>query len=352
MDELEYIRMRQERYLYRKEQRMLKRRRTTIACIMVLLISITGLGIYFIGGKVMSAEKSKDSSDASDVSAALADPLKMDKPADEPKNSVDEPAEIPEPEEPIKKAEEPEPEKEPEEKTKSDYASYYCYESDKQSRYESYHARKPHLSVDEVVWQVNAHLDQPFYGYDVPVADVNDPFVIVNKYYKVSKSQEPNSLVTADGYLMTQATATAYQNMKRDAASNGLKIAAASTYRSVSYQEGLYNSYLQKDPKDVVDTYSARAGYSEHHTGMAIDFIGSFGSLNDFENTPEYPWVRDNCHRYGFIIRYTTANQWITGYKNEPWHLRYVGTQVATDMKNKGVSSFEEYKVKYIDHTP
>ena len=155
-----------------------------------------------------------------------------------------------------------------------------------------------------------------------------------------------------DGQSITPATADAYKRMKADAAAQGLSILAASTYRSVEYQQNLYNSYLNSDPREVVDTYSARAGYSEHHTGMAIDFIGSFGSLNDFENTPEYPWVRDNCHRYGFIIRYTTANQWITGYKNEPWHLRYIGVDAATDMKVKGVSSFEEYRVKYIDHRP
>ena len=201
------------------------------------------------------------------------------------------------------------------------------------------------------MWQVNANLDKPFYGYDVPVEDISDPLVIVNKYYKVDSAQEPE-LTTADGYSMTPATAKAYLKMKKAAADEGLSILAASTYRSVEYQKNLYNSYLNSDPREVVDTYSARAGYSEHHTGMAIDFIGSFGSLNDFENTPEYPWVRDNCHRYGFIIRYTAANQWITGYKNEPWHLRYIGVDAATDMKAKGVSSFEEYRVKYIDHRP
>ena len=232
-----------------------------------------------------------------------------------------------------------------------DYSTHYCYEEDKLERYQSYREDNPSLSLDEVVWQVNANLDKPFYGYDIPVEDITDPLVIVNKYYKVSPSQEPE-LTTADGYLMTPATAKAYRKMKADAAKKGLSIYAASTYRSVGYQKDLYNSYLQSDPKDVVDTYSARAGYSEHHTGMAIDFIGSFGSLNDFENTKEYPWVKDNCHKYGFIIRYTTENQWITGYKNEPWHLRYVGVNVATDMMEKGISSFEEYKVKFIDHKP
>ena len=320
MDEMEYRRMRQERYLYKKRQRMLKRRRRNLAILMIILIIATIAAISYLVSKILPSSDS-DSRTSSSVSEDLIPGKSKAKPK---KNGG------------IKEA---------------DYSSYYCYEKENQSRYEAYHSSNPELTVDEVVWQVNANLDYPFYGHDVPVADITDPLVIVNKYYKVDASQEPE-LVSSDGYLMTPDTAKAYEAMKRDAASNGLTISAASTYRSVSYQEGLYNSYLEEDPQEVVDTYSARAGYSEHHTGMAIDFIGSFGSLNDFENTPEYPWERDNCHKYGFIIRYTTENQWVTGYKNEPWHLRYLGEEIATDMKNKGVSSYEEYKVKYIDHTP
>ena len=348
MDQLEYIRMRQERYVQRKEEREKRRRKRNLAIVLIILIAVIGTAIFFVGKKVLPLNKDKNTAQVS-VSGTNQIEVK-EKPV---KDTGDVQKEVPpEPESPeVVQPSSAEPSQEPPLVADGNYSAHYCYKAQNQSRYESYHAKKPGLTVDEVVWQVNAYLDMPFYGCSVPAGDISDPLVIVNKFYKVDASQKP-TLVSADGYQMTPATKDAYLQMKRDAAANGLKILAASTYRTVSYQEGLYNRYLNDDPKDVVDTYSARPGHSEHHTGMAIDFIGSFGSLNDFKNTPEYPWVRDNCHKYGFIIRYTAENQWITGYKDEPWHLRYIGVNAATDMKNKGISSFEEYRVKYIENTP
>ena len=101
-----------------------------------------------------------------------------------------------------------------------------------------------------------------------------------------------------------------------------------------------------------VDTYSARPGHSEHQTGRAIDLCGSFGSLNDFINTPEGPWVNENCYKYGFIIRYQQDIIPLTGYKYEPWHITYVGTEVAQTMHDLNIRCLEEYVVKYIDHQP
>ena len=342
-------------YVSRLKKRRQKRKKNNIVILMVFLNVIVVLALLLVLGKFIMADKPVSNYEVTELEqqselehqTEVSEEPEIEEKAEEKKEEKSEKENIKE----DKKEDVKEDKKEPKQKVSANYSSHYCYEADKQERYENYHSNNPSRSVDEVVWQVNANLDKPFYGFDVPVADIRDPLVIVNKYYKVSKAQEP-VLTTVEGYLMTPETAEAYKRMKSDAAQNGLSIQAASTYRSVSYQEGLYNSYLNRDPQSVVDTYSARPGYSEHHTGMAIDFIGSFGSLNDFANTKEYPWVRDNCHKYGFIIRYTAANQWITGYKDEPWHLRYVGVSVATDMKNKGVSSFEEYKVKYIDHRP
>ena len=101
-----------------------------------------------------------------------------------------------------------------------------------------------------------------------------------------------------------------------------------------------------------MDTYSARPGHSEHQTGRAIDLCGSFGSLNDFINTPEGPWVNENCYKYGFIVRYQQDIVSLAGYKYEPWHITYVGTEVAQAMHDLNIRCLEEYVVKYIDHQP
>ena len=218
----------------------------------------------------------------------------------------------------------------------------------KEERYAAYKKLNPNLSDEEIVWQVNANLDKPKYGYDIPVSGYDDPYIIVNKYYKVPEGYRPPDLKDFGGQLLREETGNAYLKMREDGLKLGLNIRLVSGYRSVEYQSGLYNRYLSSDSRENVDRYSARPGHSEHHTGMAMDVFGSQDGLRNFENTPEYPWVRDNCHKYGFIIRYLRETEHITGYEAEPWHLRYVGVEVATDMKEKNIKSFEEYHAKYL----
>ena len=234
---------------------------------------------------------------------------------------------------------------------KSSFSNIYYAEEDKEERYEAYAELHPELSKEDVVWQVNSYLDKDYFTVDAQ-ADTSSPYVIVNKYYKVPDNYKPSNLTSADGIQMTAETAEAYKQMKSDAAKQGLSIRAVSGFRTVEYQRNLYNSYLAGDSQANVDRYSARPGYSEHHTGMAIDLFGSREGLREFVNTPESPWVYENAHKYGFIVRYWEDIERYTGYEDEPWHLRYLGIQVATDMHDKGIKCFEEYKVKYIDHTP
>ncbi len=234
------------------------------------------------------------------------------------------------------------------EEEQTPYSAFPFYKEDYQKRYEDYASIFPELSHEEIVWMVNSNQDKEKYNYDIPVSGYDDITIIVNKYYKVSDDYEPSDLVLVDGQKMRQEAATAFLKMQSDAKSEGLRILAVSGYRTVSYQRGLYNRYLSTDTPENVDRYSARAGYSEHHTGLAVDVFGSRDGLRQFENTPEYPWVKENCYKYGYIIRYLKETEHITGYEAEPWHLRYVGVEISTDMKNKGINSFEEYHAKYL----
>ena len=177
------------------------------------------------------------------------------------------------------------------------YENLYYYEDDKKDRYTAYQSLNPDMAVEDVVWRVNSNLDMPWYEYDVPVNSYDDPYIIVNKYNKVPDDYCPPDLVSVDGYKMRKETGQAYLELKNAAAKEGLKIRAVSAYRSVEYQDGLYKRYLSNDSQENVDRYSARPGYSEHHTGMAIDLFGSKDGLRAFIDTPEYPWVRDNCYK-------------------------------------------------------
>ena len=88
-------------------------------------------------------------------------------------------------------------------------------------------------------------------------------------------------------------------------------------------------------------------GYSEHQTGLALDVIAPGGTLNGFKNTQQFVWMRDNAHRFGFILRYGDGMEYITGYKFEPWHYRYVGVDAATFIYENDLT-FEEYYAYYV----
>lgn len=172
-----------------------------------------------------------------------------------------------------------------------------------------------------------------------------DDILIVNKTYSLPENYTPKNtnykLQDRCVNCLEKEVMEAYNEMKTDANSIGLNIWLASGYRSYSYQNTLYNNYVKRDGKEAADTYSARPGHSEHQTGLAFDL----NSVDDsFANTNEGKWIKDNCHLYGFIIRYPKGKEKITGYKYEPWHLRYVGKELAKKIYNNGEwLTLEEY---------
>lgn len=131
----------------------------------------------------------------------------------------------------------------------------------------------------------------------------------------------------------------ALKKLQNAANQAGYQMPLLSGYRSYSYQEGLYNSYVSKYGVALTDTFSARPGHSEHQTGLAFD-VGNIS--NDFGETGAGIWLKENCAKYGFIIRYLKGKEHITGYKYEPWHIRYVGVEHATAIMHQGIT-LEEY---------
>lgn len=168
-----------------------------------------------------------------------------------------------------------------------------------------------------------------------------DGNIIVNKTYGVPSTFEPENLVYVGKAQMVDYAANAMQELINAAASEGYTIFTMTGYRSYGFQASIYNGYLKEDSKENVDTYSARPGYSEHHTGLAVDV----NSLNQsWGETPEGIWLNENCYKYGFIIRYPYGKDEITGYMYEPWHIRYIGKDLAEKLYNNGNwITIEEY---------
>ena len=154
--------------------------------------------------------------------------------------------------------------------------------------------------------------------------------LIVNKTY---------ALPSWFGDGLTAETQNAFAAMQAEAASLGLDIYISSGFRSYWSQESIYNRYVANDGQAEADRYSARPGHSEHQSGLTFDL----NTIDEaFAYTAAGQWVRDNAHRFGFVIRYPPGKEHITGYIWEPWHLRYLGVPVATELYNTGLS-LEEY---------
>lgn len=163
--------------------------------------------------------------------------------------------------------------------------------------------------------------------------------VIVNKKNPVDKNYNPGENKEAKAALT---------DLIKDMQSLDLDINTDySGYRTYEYQENLYNRYVEREGVEKADTYSARPGYSEHHTGLAFDLKHLDGNLITKEN--EVNWVRDNAYQYGFIIRYPEGKEDITGYMYEPWHLRYVG-DIAKEIVAQNVTLEEFLNVEGGDY--
>jgi len=165
-----------------------------------------------------------------------------------------------------------------------------------------------------------------------------DGVLIANKTYALPSSYAPGGI---DSTFMNN-----FYSMQGDAASQGIGLSIVSGYRSYTKQSNTYYNYVNRDGQVLADTYSARPGHSEHQTGLAADILnpGNYSLLQSWINTPEGQWLNNNCYKYGFIIRYPQGKDNITGYMYEPWHIRYVGVELATKLYNGGNwISLEEY---------
>lgn len=164
---------------------------------------------------------------------------------------------------------------------------------------------------------------------------IND-ILVVNKEFGLPSSFAPGESLEAR---------QAFERMKSDAANEGIYLEAFSTYRSYWAQESLYWSYVNEFGQSPTDTFSARAGFSEHQTGLAFDIGGSDKYLwaeEDFKYTEEAKWLKENCTKYGFILRYPEGKERITGYMYESWHFRYIGLEHSKNFENNDLT-LEEY---------
>lgn len=187
------------------------------------------------------------------------------------------------------------------------------------------------------------------------VPDPESITVVVNKQRRLPDGYEPPDLVepNVDFYAgegdpkrkLRKEAADALEELFAMAEAEGLELVAVSGYRSYERQEIIYQNNVDTNGEEHANQYSAKPGTSEHQTGLAMDVASSqLVSVLEpsFIETSEGQWLHDNAHRAGFIIRYPDGKEDITGYSYEPWHLRYVGKELAAEIYDQQVT-LEEF---------
>lgn len=181
-------------------------------------------------------------------------------------------------------------------------------------------------------------------------------FCLVNKEYSLPSDYEPNDLIVpnvsfnidyeSEKRYMRKEAALALESLCQDALSEGLEIFAISGYRSYERQQEIYENNLKTRGTTHTNQYSAKPGYSEHQTGLVMDVScesEGFDLQESFGETPEGIWLAQNCAKYGFVIRYPEGKENITGYAYEPWHIRYLGIELATYLTENNLTLDEYY---------
>lgn len=187
-----------------------------------------------------------------------------------------------------------------------------------------------------------------FYKNIKLIKNPDNILTLVNKNNKLPAIYVPNDLVEIpnnmayNGKKVRKELLDNFKKLFKDSKKLGYKIIIVSAYRDYDYQKKLFNGYVEEKGLKYALKCSARAGHSEHQTGLAIDVMGSNNDYNLFADSKEFEWMKNNAYKYGFILRYPENKENITGFKYEPWHYRYVGIDIATYIYKNNLT-LEEY---------
>lgn len=233
---------------------------------------------------------------------------------------------------------------------KLDYFNYNYID-----RYLAYKKKNKDLDLKDIIVHVNMRIDKPYYTNTKKTPYPNKSYILVNKYYFLDDNYVPDNLESIDedyarsGMKLVNYAKDAYEKMAKKAKDEGMTLIAMSSYRSYKYQVNLYQKYVDDEGVEAADTYSARPGFSEHQTGLAIDLYNGVLDYTDFEKTDEFIWMENNAYKFGFILRFPKDKTDETGYMYESWHYRYVGKKIAKYIHDEDIS-FEEYYAKEIEN--
>lgn len=199
------------------------------------------------------------------------------------------------------------------------------------------------------VQKIKSFFNKSLYSLDDPLSlwVINDKLRPLNPIDYAPPDMVSAAVRYISAPLMRPDAAAAIVEMFAAASAEGAgELQIQNSYRSYSTQVSVHNSWVNQLGQAGADAQSARPGYSEHQTGWTAD-VASYPSTCNiqecFGQTPQGSWLAANAWRFGFVIRYPQGKTDVTGYIYEPWHIRYVGTYLSTEMHNTGIETLEEF---------
>lgn len=211
-------------------------------------------------------------------------------------------------------------------------------------------------SLNDVIAIVNVKANKEWYDKDtIRKTDMKKGnLILVNKFNYLESDYVPNDITKINlSYAysdnsVTKETNDAYINMAENAKKDGIILLANSSYRDYERQEKVYKEFYYSRGINYADNYAARAGFSEHQTGLAIDIFTNDSNTDNFDKTEAFKWLINNSYKYGFILRYPKGKEYLTGYNYESWHYRYLGRDTAKKVYESNLT-YDEYYAYYLD---
>ena len=221
-------------------------------------------------------------------------------------------------------------------------------------RYEAYQEENPDMPFDIVIALVNVNADKGFYEDVQPVADPNKISVLVNKNFELPSDWAPDDFTDIGaGHMMREEAAEQFILLREAMRETNLNINVIITYRSYATQQSHFRNGVARVGLASAEWGFARAGHSEHQTGLAIDILhkahdGGLMMNMGFETSRQFNWLVENAHEFGFILRFPDGYRDFSGFAFEPWHWRYVGVPIATAMHSEEIVLYEEFYGRYL----
>ena len=240
---------------------------------------------------------------------------------------------------------------------KNQFEKYQFYKKENLKRYQDYQEKHQDLSLKDIVTYVNMNKDYDFYDKIIQQNDPQSMHTLVNKYYQLPLTYEPDDLVEINDKTLSygakygkhtarQIVYDDFQALVQACKQHGFELYVCSGYRSTSWQEEIYNHMVDTYDQATADKTCSRPGHSENTTGLGLDVGLDQYQFEDIVTHPSYQWFLSQLNDYGFIIRYPSQKQDLTGYEYEPWHIRYLGKELAKKVE-KSKLTFDEYYARY-----